>query len=396
MLMNHEHETFLRAWDESLGDATFVRATLGKPSGATDIKKMTFSAVTVRDKPSLRVVYSFATKDITKNLTYANAIEDAGAHIGKVFSSATLFTAKHDLTLAYNKRGEPRLIKSKPSLTAPASSEHNRAKTYAVDSSRPYLHHLGITLDDGRVKPSMYPKFRQICHFIEIIADLMRASPLHTQAALSVIDISSGKGYLTFALYDYLTAHLKKSASVTGVEVRADLVQFCTDVASRAGLKGLAFEAVHAGQMRVAPTDLLIALHACDTATDDAIAHGIAANAAIIVVAPCCQHELAPQLSDVSEALRGLTKFGLLKQRQADLVTDAARCLLMEAQGYKVKVIEFVSTEHTAKNILIAGIRAGDVDRAAALRQYEALKIFMKFETHHLEQRLAERKRSTT
>ena len=209
--------------------------------------------------------------------------------------------------------------------------------------------------------------------------------------ALSVIDIGSGKGYLTFALYDYLTAHLAKQARVTGIEVRPELVQFCNDLASRLKFKDLSFEAATAAQTEVAPVDLLIALHACDTATDDAIFHGIRGNAALIVTAPCCQHELAPQLAKPADALQGITKYGLFKQRQADLVTDAARCLLLESQGYKVKVIEFVSTEHTAKNLMIAGFRSNEVNREAARRQYDALKASMGFKTQRLEERLAER-----
>ena len=126
-------------------------------------------------------------------------------------------------------------------------------------------------------------------------------------------------------------------------------------------------------------------MHACDTATDDAIYQGITAGAALIVTAPCCQHELAPQLDERSERLAGLMKFGLFKQRLADLATDTARCLLLEASGYCVKVIEFVSTEHTAKNILIAAIRSNEVDRARAEAQYAALKAEMGFTTQHLE-----------
>lgn len=270
---------------------------------------------------------------------------------------------------------------------------HNRPKSYAVDASRPYLQRLGVTLDDGRVKPSMYSKFRQICRFVELIEGLLKASPLQKQAQLRAIDIGSGKGYLTFALQDYLVNHLKKRCHFTGIEVRSDLVAICNGLANdlarfEPGYDDLQFAATAAAQLPVEPLDILIALHACDTATDDAIAHGIRANAALIVTAPCCQHELAPQLEKPNESLTGLMKFGLFKQRQADLVTDAARCLLMEASGYRVKVIEFVSTEHSAKNILIAGVRSNDVDRSAARSQYEALKAVAGFATMHLETRL--------
>ncbi len=381
---------FIAAARAALDAQSFVKLSLGKPRGETDLKKILITPVVVRDQPMMRTVSTHATKDITKNLTHDDALAEIGRRLGETFLSATLFATTGDMTISYNKRKDAHITRSKPAFAVTAGNKHNRAKQYVVEPSRPYLHHLGIMLDDGRVKPSMYPKFKQICHFVEIVDDLVRGSELSAAASVTAIDIGSGKGYLTFALYDYLTAHLKKSCRLRGIERRPDLVHFCNGLSAQLKLTGLSFEAADADQTSVAPVDLLIALHACDTATDDAIAHGIAANAALVITAPCCQHEIAPQLTKSAEGLRGLTKFGLLKQRQADLVTDAARCLLLEASGYKVKVIEFVSTEHTAKNLMIAGIRSVDADRAGARRQYEALKALAGFSTHHLETRLAQ------
>lgn len=391
--MPSDTQGFVSAFAKSL-EGTFIRLTLGKPDAASEIKKIVITPVTLREKPALSFVYSYATKDITKNFSSPEALSEVQTHLGHGFKSATLFTSLRDLTIAFVNDGAPRVTKNKASLKAPASLPHDRAKAYAVDPARPYLHDLGVTLGDGRVKPSMYAKFKQICHFIDIADDLIRASPLAEKPDLKVVDIGAGKGYLTFALYDHLTARLNKSVAMTGIDVRHDLVTAAVAIAQRAGFSGLSFEAARAGDRERSPIDLLIALHACNTATDDAIANGIAAEASIIIVAPCCQHEIAPQLSHPAEALRGLTKFGLFKQRQADLVTDAARCLLLEAHGYKVKVIEFVSTEHTAKNLLLAAVRSVDVDRAAARRQYEALKAHFRFESHHLETKLDRRSRA--
>ena len=386
--MTTEKQTFLDALQASLAAETFVKLTLGKFRGDGPAQTCVVTRVVVRDKASLRFVFRHKSNDVTQIKSLDEGIAYLASLVGESYLSATLFTSEKDTTLSFNKRREAQLTTAKPAFATPATTEHNRSKQYVVDPARPYLKHLGLTLDDGRVKPSMYPKFKQICHFIEIIDDLIRQSPLQTSQALSVTDIGSGKGYLTFALYDYLTAHLAKQARVTGIEVRSELVQFCNDLVGKLKFKGLSFEAAAAAQTEVAPVDLMIALHACDTATDDAIYHGIKGNAALIVTAPCCQHELAPQLSKPADALQGITKFGLFKQRQADLVTDAARCLLLESQGYKVKVIEFVSTEHTAKNLMIAGVRSNDINRDAARRQYEALKSSMGFKTQRLEERL--------
>ena len=387
--MPPDRDTFLHALEHSLAGGTFIRLTLGKPAAKSGAQKIVLTPVAIGATAQLRAVTSYATQNITATLTFAQALEQTGAQLGHEFKSATLFTTEHDIALLYNRRGEPRVIRSKPSMTAAAPAAHNRVKDYIVEASRPYLKDLGVTLDDGRIKPSMYAKFKQICHFIEIADGLIREAECRDAKSLSAVDTGSGKGYLTFALYDHLTAKLGKTARVTGVEMRAGLAAFCNGIAITRGFEGLTFEAAAAGDAKPKAIDIMIALHACDTATDDAIFQGIAGNASLIITAPCCQHELAPQMIRPDDAIAGLMKFGLFKQRQADLVTDAARCLLLEAHGYKVKVIEFVSTEHTAKNILIAGIRSPGIDRASARRQYDALKAFAGFKTQHLEKLLA-------
>jgi SAM-dependent methyltransferase len=380
---NPKHD-FLSALLASLDNGSFVKLVLGKACAGSGLKKCVATPVIVRDKPMLRFVITHERRDVTENRSHGEVWDTVAAMIGETFLSAHLFTTTRDVALDHNKKGEPRLTTAKPTFATVAVADHNRIKAYVVEPSRPYLKALGVALDDGRVKPSMHPKYKQICHFIEVIDDLIRLSPLKDAGTLTVIDIGAGKGYLTFALYDYLTAHLKKQCVMTGIDVRDDVVAFCNDLAGRLKLSGLSFEAAAANKSQTTPIDLVIALHACDTATDDALFQGIKGEAKLIVTAPCCQHELAPQLSKPAMALRAITKFGLFKQRQADLVTDTARCLLLEASGYKVKVIEFVSTEHTAKNLMIAATRDPGVDRAAARHQYNDLKALMNFERQHL------------
>lgn len=379
---------FLDAFARSIADETFVRLSLGKYRGGGDIDKIVITPVTIKDVPRLKFVTSRKRQDVTKNHSAAEAIKDVGALLGETFLSATLFTTERDMSLQFSKKREARLTEGKATFTARPSTAHDRAKSYQVEPSAPYLTALGVSDAKGAVKPSMFAKFKQISHFIEIIDDLMRDSDLKDATTVRVADIGSGKGYLTFALYDYLTGRLGKKADVTGVEMRGDLVDLCNEVAAANGYSGLRFEARAAAETESSGLDILIALHACDTATDDAIFQGIKAGSALIVTAPCCQHELAPQIESNGD-LDGLLKYGLFKQRQADLVTDAARCLLLEASGYRVKVIEFVSTEHTAKNIMIAGIRSGSVDRDTARREYNALKALTGFKTQYLERRLS-------
>lgn len=379
-----DKDVFLAAVAESANDATLARITLGKYRGTSDAQKVVVTPVTIKGAPHLKFVTSHARKDITQNYAIAEAVQRLASLIGEDYLSATLFTAAKDLTLQFTKKKATTLTRGKPTFASVPAADHNRAKNYIVDATKPYLHALGVTQTDGAVKPSMYPKFKQICHFVEIVDQLIRESDLEKSGKISVTDIGSGKGYLTFALYDHLTSALGKAAEVKGIEVRADMVALCQRIATDARFTGLTFDETRADQAPSRASDVIIALHACDTATDDAIYQGISKNAALIVVAPCCQHELAPQLAKAADALTGITKFGLFKQRQADLVTDAARCLLLEASGYSVKVIEFVSTEHTAKNILIAAIRSSTADKAAARAQFEMLKTEMGFKTQRL------------
>ena len=387
--MSADKEIFLAAIQASLEAGTFVRITLGKFRGAGDAQKIVVTRVKLKGKDQLKFVTSLARKDVTQNYAFAEAIARLDKLAGEDFLSATLFTTQEDLTLLYSKKKTAHLSRGKPAFATAPIADHNRTKYYIIDPARPFLKHLGVTDASGVVKPSMYPKFKQICHFIEITDALIRESDVRDLDVINVTDIGSGKGYLTFALYDYLAVKMGGEIRVTGIEVRADLVDLCNGAAKRVSFTGLAFEAALAAKAQ-RKADIVIALHACDTATDDAMYQGIQANAALIITAPCCQHELAPQLTRPDAAVEGLMKFGLFKQRQADLITDAARCLLLEASGYKVKVIEFVSTEHTAKNILIAAIRSPNIDRAESRRQYEALKTFAGFKTQHLDHLLTE------
>ena len=393
--MSDDKATWLAAIQASLGAGTFVRVTLGKYRGSGDAQKIVVTRVMLKGQQrlkqeQLKFVTSRERQDTTQNLPVAEAITHLGTLIGEDFLSATLFTETEDLSLLYSKRKTPHLSRGRPTFAAAPSADHNRAKQYIVDPARPFLMHLGMTDARGTVKPSMYAKFRQICHFIEIIDALIRDSDLRDLDALSVVDIGSGKGYLTFALYDYLAAKMGDGLRVTGIDMRSDLVALCNAIAKQASFDGLSFAATTAAQA-TQRSNIVIALHACDTATDDAMFQGIAHNSALIITAPCCQHELAPQLANPAAAVEGLMKFGLFKQRQADLITDAARCLLLEASGYKTKVIEFVATEHTAKNILIAAVRDASTDRSQARRQYAALKAFTGFTAQHLETLLAAR-----
>ena len=343
----------------------------------------------------LRFVTRAGTQETTQNLDPDAGSAHLAGLIGIDYLSATLFTVRADVSLVYSRKRVPRLTRTKPTLSAAPPVEHNRAKAYLVDAAQPYLAHLGVThapdpAKPPQVKPSMYGKYRQICRFVEILDQLLAASPLADEPSPRIVDIGSGKGYLTFALHQHLAQRQGKRPRTLGLEANAGLVDQCTAIATACATEGLSFSATRAADWAGKDgLDILIALHACDTATDDAIHLGMTSNAGLIVCAPCCQHEIAPQLEADGSPIEGLLKYGLLKQRQADLVTDAARALLLETQGYDVRIIEFVSTEHSAKNLMIAAVRSAAVDRRAAAEQYQRLAAFASIKHHRLSQLLA-------
>jgi SAM-dependent methyltransferase len=203
-----------------------------------------------------------------------------------------------------------------------------------------------------------------------------------------VVDMGAGKGYLTFALYDYLAQQQKWAVQVTGVEVRTDLIKQCNQIAASVGFSGLHFEEGYIQDYSLPDTDILIALHACDTATDDAIAKGVAAGAQLIVCAPCCHKQIRKAIKG-SDVLHSVLEHGILKERQAEIVTDTIRALLLESKGYKTRVFEFISTEHTGKNLMIVGQKHHrKVDLDFYRKEIEKLKKAFGIEEHYLERLL--------
>lgn len=384
---------FIAALAAALGDGSFVRLTLGKVRGDTDVVRAVATPFAKKGERTFKLVTTHARKDTTETLA-ADALCDAvAARIGAPFQSVTLVTANETVSLVFSRKGKPQLTRTKgkgADLTVSVPAAHDRQKARLIEPNRPYLIQLGISAADGTVKPSMASKYRQIDHFVQILNDIVAMSALADQPALRVVDIGSGKGYLTFALYDHLSRGLGKATEVKGIELRADLVDVCNRVARDTGMAGLTFKAGAAAEASDA-NDIVIALHACDTATDDALFHGIAAGVPVIVTAPCCQHEIAPQIATDGNRLAGLNRFGLFKQRFADLVTDAIRVLALEQAGYKVRVIEFVSTEHTAKNVMLAAVQSDTVDRQRAARELDDLLHVSGVAQHHLLMRLAHR-----
>lgn len=385
-------QQFLNTFQTACAAGHFIKCTLSKPTPAAPegLKNIYLRPVDLKKGPHIAFTYRFKTRDEVKNFTPPDAARQLEHLLGAVWLNAELFTTEQNISLAFGKNGQAAVSVKKASHTAPADTRHNREKHRLLDPAAPWLHELGITNAKGEVLPTAQDKWKQINKFLEIIDSLLREHPLPPDAQIA--DMGSGKGYLTFALYDFLSRQKGLHPHITGIELRQNLVDFCNRAAQKAGFDGLDFIANDINDFQPERLDLLIALHACDTATDLALAKGIHARAGIVIVAPCCHKQIRRDMEAHNE-LAPILRHGILEERQAEIVTDGIRALLLEANGYKTNVFEFVSTEHTAKNVMITAVDGGrkTVDerrQQEALERVAALKEGFGIREHYLEKLL--------
>jgi protein-L-isoaspartate O-methyltransferase len=394
MTDNSGSAAFLDTIQTAFSAGKLLKCTLGKPTpnAPEDLKNVYIRPVELKKGLHLAFTFRYKTRDEVKNYALAEALEQLEKLLGKAFLNADILTPERDFALQFDQNGAARFSEKKPSQPQPVQmpGSHDRPKQRLLDPSSPWLHLLGITNAKGDVLAAHQDKWRQINKYLETIEGLLRDQKLPSGAKIA--DMGSGKGYLTFALYDFLENHLGLSPQITGIELRPALVDFCNKTAQQVGFHNLKFEAQDIAKYEDGPLDMLIALHACDTATDLALAVGIRQHARIIVVAPCCHKQIRREMKAQNE-LAPLLRHGILEERQAEIVTDGIRALLLEAEGYHTKVFEFVSTAHTAKNVMITATLDGrrlNQRRADALAQVAALKAGFGIELHWLEKLLAE------
>lgn len=389
--------TLIAHFEAALAEGSFVRFVLAKPRSAAatatapEGTKVTIRPLTVKGRPRLAFVHTHSTRDETRHVDPAEGVAQVRTLLETRFAHAHLHTTQAEWQWLCSRRGKQTLIHTRAEHAA-APVAHDRAKHRHVTLSRPYLAALGVTDAAQQLIPAMARKWKQIDKFVEIIDHALDAGGLKTEPRLRVVDFGSGKGYLTFALHDHLRHALGIEATVHGIELRPDLVGFCNAAAERLSLDGLHFEQGDVHTAAPPAFDLMIALHACDTATDIAIAAGVRGGARLIVCSPCCHKELRPQLM-TPHPLRPLLKHGVHLGQQAEMLTDGLRALLLEAEGYDTQVFEFVALEHTSKNKMILAVRreGGAVAREAETvkGQIEELKRFYGVRTQALERLLA-------
>ena len=362
----------IRAID--LGSSAMKIQMSKKMTKSSDLRSVRARRVLIKGKPLVSVVYRHDTRDVTKNYTHIDFVVLCSEWMESQFLNIYL-TLKIQHKFLSNKKNAS--VKSTQTRDALAVCDlHDRQKSRLIPEDTPFLRSLGISSDGGKVYRASQGKYRQINKFVEILDGLCVGKSIKT-----VVDMGCGKGYLSFATYNHLVT-LQKDISLVGYELRPKLVAEINSIARLHKLSGLSFEVGDISQIDIPKTDMVIALHACDIATDIAIAKGIEVGAELIVVSPCCHKQIRKTMKGNPRIVSTLSH-GIMKERMAEWLTDAIRALLLESKGYKTKIMEFVSSEHTSKNLLITAEKTKV--RPGALLEVAALKEQYGIEEHYLE-----------
>ena len=377
---------FIDKLHSSVDNKELIKLTLsGKKNKESDLKKIIITAVELKKGYCLNFVYRHNTKDITKNFEITEGIQIIAGAFENEFTNAEMLSTRENISLNMLPNGKVKLKTSVSNAQIPLTFTHDKPKERLINPfENIYLRELGITNANWEIRREMSDKYKQINQYIELLAPNL--TELSQKDNYHIVDMGSGKGYLTFALYDYLSNNLKLNVKMTGVEFREDLVNTCNTIAAKAGFEKLNFVKGTIEKTDLEHIDILIALHACDTASDDAIYRGIKSDAALIVCAPCC-HKQIRKVMNVTNELGNITRFGILKERQAEIITDTIRAMILEAHGYKTNVFEFISLEHTPKNVMIVGrkTQTTNPDKQPILDNITAIKKLYGIEKHYLE-----------
>lgn len=371
-----------------VGAGALTGATLSGPRrrGPDAARKLTVRPVIVGGERRYQWTSHFPTRTTDENLDAADTSRRLLALIGPEYRQGLLHGPDRDLQVLAG--GRTAKVLERPATRPGADLAHDRRRRYLLPEGTPvpFLVELGVMTPAGAVRAARRDKFRQVNRFLELVEDVLPALP--QDGPLRVVDFGSGRSYLTFALHHQLTARHGRDVELLGLDLKADVVAECSALAARLGAVGLRFDVGDIASFDAPGADLVVSLHACDTATDAALARAVEWEAEVILAVPCCQHELLPQLDN--ETLAPLLRHGVLRERFAAEVTDAARAQLLGLVGYDVQLVEFVELEHTPKNVLIRATRRPGRDTTRLAREYAELKQALGFD-HALERLLRDR-----
>ena len=369
---------------DAAGQGVLVKMTLSKPVQKHDeLRNIYIKPVLIKEKRLFAFTYHYERRDEVKNYDAAQMLDILKETIPDRFLNAVLFTVDEDVTLLVSSKGKATVQTKKVQECREQNLEHDKQKNRLINPANPWWYQLGLTTREGKITADMQHKFKQIYKYAEIVESLVK--PMKFDGTVHIADMGAGKGYLTFALHELLTRKLHLDVDIKGVEIRPDLVMKINEIIQSSGLKGLEFVESSIGDYHPEKLDVLIALHACNTATDDAIASGIKAGAELIVCAPCCHKQIRQEM-ERSGLTDAITRYGIFMERQAVMITDTIRALMLEYYGYKTQVMEFIEMEHTPKNVLLVGRKTDKTpDRLMISKAISDLKRRYGIETHYLE-----------
>lgn len=368
---------FISEIESLIADQRAFSVSLSKTKkGSEDVKKIKIISFIDDDIVFYKSTETFQTKDITKVFNGTNLIPYLAEYIGSYFLHCILFEENLTHELLISKKGKSKLLtRNQAKSKVRHHVGHNKTKNYLIPADAPFLQALDISSTHGMVHAHSQKKFRQINKFVEIVASLLDD---RVNRQISIVDMGCGKAYLSFAVYYYLQS-LAYEVHLKGFDLKADVVSDACATARKLNYEQLTFEQQNISSIQIDQVDMVIALHACDTATDLAIYQGIRAGAEYIILSPCCHKQIRKQI----QVKNALTHHGILLERQAEIITDAIRSLILEHMGYKTKVFEFVSSEHTSKNLMITAVKSKP--NPHALNEVKELKKQFGIGYHYLE-----------
>lgn len=348
----------------------------GKRKKSIEYKKITLRPVTIKGEYMYQAEYHYDKKVTHQNIPYYEGVDFACDIIENDFKQVNILTENEDIQILAAKTDKPKITRQ-PAQRKAGDLSHDKKKQHIIEDGVPcdFLIQLGVMSPEGKIFKKHYSKFRQINRYLEIADDSFNALP--KEGRLRIIDFGCGKSYLTFALYYYLKLVKGRDVEIIGLDLKEDVIKFCNETAKKLGYDELTFLTGDIADFQSTGADMVVTLHACDTATDFALINAVKWHSKVILSVPCCQHELFSQIkSDINEPM---LKHGIIKDKFTELLTNSLRGLKLEAAGYDVNMIEFTSLEHTSKNVMIKAVFPDKQNLAAkekASQEYEALKKF--------------------
>ena len=360
--------------EKVINEETIINATLSgvRNKSTKTFNKLTIKKVIIKNEEKHQFEYFYDKNVEHKNLNNNESIKEMTNLIETYFKQVLINTVDSDYHILVNKKGEVKINKKKPTRKFEEPS-HNKKKKYILNEGdkTPFLIELGIMTSQGKIVNAKYDKFKQINRYLELVSDCIPY--LDKNKTIRIIDFGCGKAYLTFALYDYLVLKMGYNVEIVGLDLKENVITFCSDLAKKLNFNDLRFEQGDIkGFDQFTDVDMVISLHACNTATDEALAKAVNWGANVILAVPCCQHEFLKKIKN--EKMIPMMKYGIIKEKLATLLTDSVRANVLEIMGYRTQVIEFIDMEHTPKNVMIRAFLEKTNNITKVVNQYKEFK----------------------